>query len=148
MQQPHLHFSQSQFLLADAGYGLSDYVCTPYRQPAANIPANKRFNDLFSSARVTIEHVNGILKGRFSSLRGIRTQIKVKEDLLSFCNHIVVCIILYNMTQLLDDLWVEEDIEDNGNVENNLIIEFNNNNNLRQRVQAHVLQWDINNREC
>lgn len=144
MRHPNMYFSPNQFLLADAGYGLGTYVCTPYRQPAANIPANKQFNELFSSARVTIEHVNGILKGRFSSLRGIRTQIKKKEDLLQFCNHIVVCIVLYNMTQRFGDLWTEEDQEINGNLNNNINAN-DGNSNLRQRVQAYLLQWHINN---
>jgi hypothetical protein len=41
---------------------------------------------LFSSARVVLEHVNDILKARWSSLRGLRTQISKQLDtyLLSF----------------------------------------------------------------
>jgi hypothetical protein len=42
----------------------------------AIIPHNQLFNTLFSSARVHIEHLNGLLKGRFCSLKGLRTQVK------------------------------------------------------------------------
>ncbi len=76
MKHSEVHFSPQQFLLADAGYTLSNYVCTPYRQPMASNPIPELFNKLFSSARTLIEHTNGILKARWSSLRGIRTQIK------------------------------------------------------------------------
>ena len=45
---------------------------------------------LFSSARQVTEHMNGILKGRVSSLKGIRTQIKEKKlkrvDIISLYN--------------------------------------------------------------
>lgn len=67
---PEEFFSAGEYLLADAGYTLTFYCCTPYRNPAAQEPANKVFNELFSSGRVTIEHVNGRWKGRFASLKG------------------------------------------------------------------------------
>ena len=69
---PAEFFSLGEYLLADAGYTLTFYCCTPYRNPAAQVPANKVFNELFSSGRVTIEHVNGRWKGRFASLKGFR----------------------------------------------------------------------------
>ena len=67
------------------------------RQPAASIPHNEVFNELFSPARQVIEHVNGILKGRFQSLKGIRVEIKTAHDLNFFCEWILVCIILHNI---------------------------------------------------
>ena len=93
---PGYFFRIGEFLMADAGYAAKYFICTPFRQPAANIPHNKLFNELFSSARCKIEHVNGMLKGRFQSLKGLRTQIKEKEDLEKVNKWILVCLILHN----------------------------------------------------
>jgi hypothetical protein len=128
-------------LLADAGYALGAHICSPYRQPAANIPDNKLFNELFSSARVVIERVNGILKGRFSSLRGVRTQIKSAADFDAFCIHIVCCIVLYNMTLMLNDEWIEENDDEYQHPHNPHLIANPQGFNLRVRVQNNLLMW-------
>ena len=60
-------FSAMEYLLADAGYGLCEFICTPYRHPLAAVPRNQLFNVLYSSGRVIIEHVNGRIKSRFGS---------------------------------------------------------------------------------
>ena len=114
--RPGKYFSVDEFLLADSGYALKSFVVTPYRQPFAEI--------CFSSARVKIEHVNGILKGRWSSLRGIRTQIKEVKDFQIVNDHILVCSILHNLmidfNDECDDAWIEEEDEENdvGNDDN------------------------------
>ena len=66
-RQEYFSRGQMQYIIADAGYASESWLCTPYRQPAASFPQNKLFNELFSSARVTIEHLNGVLKGWWSS---------------------------------------------------------------------------------
>jgi hypothetical protein len=138
-------FSLGEFLLADSGYGATCFICTPYRQPAASLDYNKVFNELFSRARVVIEHVNGILKGRFSSLRGIRIQIKEKQqDRFKKINEwILVCLILHNMLIDFGDTCdfeeEDEDIEGDNFVPN--IAENVSANNLRLRVQQTVLTW-------
>jgi len=43
-------------------------------------PRSISFYMLFSSARQATEHMSGILKGRVSSLKGIRTQLKKKSS--------------------------------------------------------------------
>ena len=98
--RPGKYFSVDEFLLADSGYALKSFVVTPYRQPFAEIAENKVFNEYFSSARVKIEHVNGILKGRWSSLRGIRTQIKEVKDFQIVNDHNLVCLNLHNLTNI------------------------------------------------
>ena len=119
--RPGKYFSVDEFLLADSGYALKSFVVTPYRQPFAEIAENKVFNEYFSSARVKIEHVNGILKGRWSSLRGIRTQIKEVKDFQIVNDHILVCLILHNLmidfNDECDDAWIEEE-DDMGNDDN------------------------------
>jgi len=68
-----------EYLLADAGYMLNDYICTPYRHPLDAVPRNQLFNVWYSSGRVTIEHVNGGIKSRFGSLKGIRILEEERE---------------------------------------------------------------------
>jgi hypothetical protein len=145
MKHPTNFLSYGQWLIADAGYALSSIVCTPYRQPSSEIEDNKRFNDMFSSARSSIEHTNGMLKGRWGSLRNLRTTIKTKEDLIKVNEWIVVCIILHNILLKLKDVWNEEYIneeEADDHIINTCSIIGNNlqGNNLRMLVQQRVLE--------
>lgn len=133
--------SEGQYLLADAGYGGSSWVLTPYRQPLSLIDRNMRFNELFSSARVLIEHVNGILKSRFSSLRELRIQIKEQKDLSQVNKWILVCCILHNLLMLWKDEW-EGDLDPEDFEGPNLDIgEHINGNSLRTNIQNYVLHY-------
>jgi len=107
-KHPERYFSLGQYLLADAGYTGRWYICVPFRHPAAAVPENQVFNELFSQQRCIIEHVNGILKNRFGSLKGLRTQINKKAD-LAYVNKWVV--VLHNMMILFNDTWVDEDMK-------------------------------------
>ena len=137
------YFSGGQFIITDAGYALSEIVCTPYRQPYASRPENELFNHLFSSARTCIERVNGILKGRWASLRGIRTQLNSDKDYQHICEHILVCLILHNlMIDLREDEWEEGDEDEEEEDDNEHDEDANEGgNSLRIRVQKHLLQW-------
>ena len=106
------------------------WVCTPYRQPLASKPRNKMFNELYSSARVTIEHVNGILKSRFSSLRGLRIQVNQYLKILCILHNI-----LMKLKDDSEDEHVAEDI-DNGNIDR---ADIQNGNELRNVVQNTLL---------
>ena len=68
-------FTPGEFLMADSGYALKPHCITPYKHPLTNLAHHQMFNELFSSKRVTIEHVNGQLKNRWAFLKGIPTQI-------------------------------------------------------------------------
>ena len=128
--------------MADAGYALRHYICTPYRKPAALIPENQVFNILFSTARVKIEHVNGILKARFSSLKGLRIQVKKLDDFVRVNEWIVVCIILYNILLSFKDEWDDDGIEvdeDEGMNGTDTIIDTHNGDVLRATVQNNLL---------
>jgi hypothetical protein len=110
-----------EFLIADSGYADRGYLCDPYRQPYASLDHNKVFNELFSSRRVVIEHINGILKNRFSPLRELSTQIIKKEgDFKQVDDWILVCLILHNILlsfsdESVDDIIeAEEPVEDDG----------------------------------
>ena len=143
-KKPEKFLSVGQCIIADAGYALTYYVCTPYKQPAASIPANRIFNDLFSERRVPIEHVNGSVKSRCCSLRGIRTQIRAYKDFELVDSHILVCLILHNlMIDYGDDDFEidEEDLVDEDDSENVILNENENGLQLRARLQASLLNW-------
>ncbi|ORY30322.1 hypothetical protein BCR33DRAFT_792679 [Rhizoclosmatium globosum] len=98
---------QCEYLLGDSGYTLSSTMITPYNRGMQDIPINEAFNEKFSSARVRIEHVNGILKGRWASLTGLRLKTTTAEDMEYVNQWITACIILHNF--LLADEWTESD---------------------------------------
>ena len=135
-------FSPGEFLLADAGYALQPFVCVPYKNPAARVAHNRVFNELFSSCRTIIEHTNGMLKSRFSSLKGIRTQIKNRSDFGVVQKHIIVCLILHNLLIDFDDEWEdieEEEDDEKENLDQNLMIATGH--QLRTTVQNFLLTW-------
>lgn len=140
------YFSPGEFLLADAGYAALSFVCVPYKQPWASLPNNWLFNKLFSRARVCIEHVNGLVKARWMSLKGIRIQVKQKRDFKRVCHHVEVCLILHNLMIDFDDDWdedIEVEEEEAGNVDH-LIDEEDDEvsgQELRRRVQNYLLGW-------
>jgi hypothetical protein len=139
-KHPELHFPPS-----------SSWLVAPYIQPAASIPENEVFNQLFSTARVTIEHVNGILKYRFSSLRGIRIQIKTENDFADVNKWIIVCLIIHNMLISFNDDWIiDDDSDDNSDddLDDDIIVHepFNQNiaperHALREIVKESLLNW-------
>ena len=143
-KNPQEYFSrdQMQYIIADAGYASESWLCTPYRQPAASFPQNQLFNELFSSARVTIEHLNGVLKARWSSLRGIRNQLKIPTDFEYINKQIVVCLILHNFLLISNDIWDDEFLDELNQEE---IYHENirniNATNLRAIVQNNLLHW-------
>lgn len=108
----HNFFSDNEFIISDAGYGLEWFLCSPHRNPAAQLEHNMLFNYLFSQARCKIEHVNGVLKSRFMSLKCLPTQIKGRSDLIFVCRWVTCCIILYNLLIMFDDEWDDEDTDD------------------------------------
>ncbi len=106
-----------EYLIGDTGYALSSWMVVGYKGANAELAENAAFNEWISSMRVVIEHTNGILKNRFASLKGIRTQIKSKEEIEKVNDHILACIVLYNIMNLMNDSWPEEDIdEDEANI--------------------------------
>jgi hypothetical protein len=144
-KNPNKYFTQDrlEYILADSGYASQSWLCTPYRHPAAAWPQNKIFNELFSSGRVIIEHLNGILKGRWASLRGLRNQMKVPSDFINVNKHIVSCLILHNFLIISNDIWPNEEEYQEEN-ENEIALEQVqdiNAINLRAIVQHNLLTW-------
>jgi len=150
-QTPAEFYSDGEYIMADSGYAADARTCVPYRQPQASIPVNQVFNTLFSSARVKIEHVNGILKSRFSSLKGLSTQIRERKDFKLANEWILVCLILHNMLIAVSDVeWEneeEEEEQDEAVADNDVLFtqQSANARELRARVQTNLLAWHYGN---
>jgi hypothetical protein len=87
-------------------------MLTPYRSAeTANSRENTDFNAVFSAGRVVVEHVMGLLKGRWTSLKGIRLQVKSLSDLVRVNEWILSCLILHNIVQGRNDEWDEGEDE-------------------------------------
>jgi len=141
---PELYFSQNEFTLSDAGFACTLTNCAPYRQPAASVPINQQFNHHFSVGRVIIEHVNGLLKARWASLKGITTQIRRKKDIKLVVDWTLCCLVLHNLMNIFNDEWHEVNEE----VVNEEVFnedEIQNGYELRIRVQINLLNW-VNNK--
>ena len=153
-RKPGEFFNPGEFLLADSGYSLRSFCLVPYRQPFAAIPHNQLFNELFSSARVKIEHVNGVLKGRWAILKGIPTQVKTTKDFKRVNEHVVVCLILHNILHQLHDEWENdnEESDESDNEEDERIIAAASSETdegakqLRILVQNSCLNWFYSNK--
>ncbi len=79
---------------------------TPFRVNSSALPSAERakFNKHFSSFRVRVEHLFGILKSKFCSLYGLSIRIHDKESHKYACEWIHVCCILHNiMIPYFDD---------------------------------------------
>lgn len=144
-RHPDEYFSNGEFLMADSGYALKTFCLVPYRLPHAELPHNRIFNELFSSVRCKIEHVNGILKNRWGSLKGMPTQIKNRKDFELVNRQIVACLVLYNILRYYNDSWYEENDDDEIDEEVRANIELNDNDaaakNLRILIQNECLLW-------
>jgi hypothetical protein len=80
-QQPGQFFDQNQFLLANSAYPSNQYTIPAYKGANLLIPENVDFNYHLAQSRVRIEHAIGILKGRFASLREMRSQIRNHHEM-------------------------------------------------------------------
>lgn len=90
-----------------------------------------------SVARTKIEHTNGILKNRWSSLKCIPTQIQVADDIEKVNEWIVCCIVLHNLGIIMKDLWEYEDHEEGNDIPINVGSGNESGNALRERVKFY-----------
>lgn len=147
--RPGIFFSAKQYLLADSAYALSKWCMKPYTEPAASIPRNRRFNLLFSKARVVNEHTIGILKNRWASLKGLPHQIQKEEELKYVNDWILACVVLHNMLMEMDDIWADDHLEDDENDDDAGNAPANAANHyaadgvdFRDELQTNILRWD------
>ncbi|XP_071390028.1 putative nuclease HARBI1 [Centroberyx affinis] len=79
-------------LLGDRGYACQPFLMTPYPDPDAG--PQTRFNVALARTRARIEMTFGILKARFTCLRGLR----VAPD--RACRIITACVVLHNVATI------------------------------------------------
>ena len=143
-KEPHRFLSDNEYILGDSGYPISKWLLAPYRNPRAAIPENARFNRHISTARVIIEHTNGVLKMRWGSLQGLRHVIRIKEDVQAVVDRIQCCITLHNIMAELNDGWDYLDaVQDNAvNPDRQWGRILREGEELRDRIKAFVLRDD------
>ncbi|MBW0579934.1 hypothetical protein O181_119649 [Austropuccinia psidii MF-1] len=71
----------------------------------SNTQINTEFNFCLARARVRNEHVIGIFKGIWASLREMGLKLNDKDDITSYVDWIKACCILHNMLSHIRDLW-------------------------------------------
>ncbi|KAL3682553.1 hypothetical protein R1sor_000575 [Riccia sorocarpa] len=100
-------FDSGQYLLADSGYVPLPHLVCAYRN-AAGCPEKEVFNTCLAKVRVINEHVIGVLKSQWFSLREIRIQLKNQRQNKYAMRWISCCIRLHNFLNGRDD-WTEQD---------------------------------------
>ena len=84
--------------------------------PAAARPENRIFNEIISAACVVNENCIALLKNRWSSLKGIHTQVWEESDFQVINHHILCCGLLHNIAIHLNDEWDDDaDLSDSDN---------------------------------
>lgn len=102
-RQPQLHFSHLEHLLGDKGMDRTAHVACPYKGEAAKTTENVNFNFQLARLRVIAEDVIGLLKGRWESLRKLRTQIAGERDFKLAMAWIIACCVLHNICNACGD---------------------------------------------
>lgn len=93
-----LLFSKGEYILADSGYASLDHIVPTFKRSSLNplTPAQNHFNNALSKLRVASEHCNGMLKGRFGSLKELRLMISDAKSAGHVCAWISACVVLHN----------------------------------------------------
>lgn len=94
-KKQHQHFEGKECMIGDVAYGLTTILITGFKGETNNI--QKEFNHRLSSARMTIEHAFGLLKGRWKSLSCLRVHIITRQDIDLVSMHISACVVLHNL---------------------------------------------------
>lgn len=98
-------FGPNQYLLADSAYANGWYLVPAFRASACDTPEKTKFNYHLAQSWVRIEHAIGILKGRFSSLQEMHSQLQTKKEMKYLVQWITTCLILDNLLADLKDQW-------------------------------------------
>ena len=109
-------FSGNEYLLADSGYNPSPQIIPAFKRlPNSSLtPDQAQFNTQLSNIRVRVEHCIGILKGRFQSLRGLRTVIRREKDVERLVYWIRACFVLHNLVlqDPVEQEWLEDESDE------------------------------------
>lgn len=110
-RQSSEYFSDGECLLADKGYCVRQTLLVPYDEPEvidtwhSTRDQKQMFNDGIKRGRLLIERVNAMLKNRFTWLKGMRLQVKCKDD-FEKCNFMIISLLhLHNFMMSERDVW-------------------------------------------
>lgn len=105
-------FSEGKYLLADSGYASLEHIVPTFKRshriPLS--PAHTHFNNVIAKIRIASEHCNGMLKGRFGSLKELRLVISDERSAAHVCAWISACVVVHNFLideRLAGDLGLE-----------------------------------------
>lgn len=92
-------FSNGQFLIGDSAYKLTKTVLTPFRTNATLLQPQIRshYNTEIGKYRVRVEHIIGIIKQRFASLKNLGLQISDESSIKRANDWIFSCLTLHNI---------------------------------------------------
>ena len=71
--------------LCDSGYGLKDWLLTPFKDFGNLSRKQRHYNKIHSKSRVVVENTFGLLKGRFRKLRQLNVRIEHAAVLVNAC---------------------------------------------------------------
>ncbi|KAE9355365.1 hypothetical protein PR003_g2898 [Phytophthora rubi] len=134
-------FSEGQYLLADSAYPADKTYNTldpAYKKYQAGTD-NEAFNTCVAHVRVVNEHTIGVLKSRWSSLRELRVQIKIKEDIERVLRWINACVVLHNLPIEIADDWSSSGEESSSSDEDDLEWDDDDTFPFRGRLKAHAV---------
>lgn len=106
-ENPNRYFSPGEYLLADSGYTVCDFVipCLKRCRGHSLRQDQDAFNKEISFIRVTIEHCIGMVKGRFQSLKELRLVIDDAISAERANQWIRACLILHNFLISIQEEW-------------------------------------------
>jgi len=116
-KNPLTYFSPREYILSDSALAPSNYVVPSFKAPPmTSLPEDQEhFNKHLASVRIKIEHVNGLLKGRFPILKNMNINIKKDKDVMKVVRVFMACCILHNFLHVPGELpheFYESIIED------------------------------------
>ncbi|KAF8583380.1 hypothetical protein K439DRAFT_1348840, partial [Ramaria rubella] len=91
---------RDEWVWADTAYPLQTWCQAPYKKPDKDLPENTQYNYYVSQVQVCLEHCVGFLKGRWSSLCGLRLHINKPSHIWVATIWVSACIILHNFSML------------------------------------------------
>lgn len=98
---------ENQHIIGDRAFSIKSWLLVPYRKTANLTRLQKHHNYRLSSARIAIENVFGLVKGRWRRLLYVNTFSisKAIEIITAAC-------VLHNFCYMANDEWIGEIIHD------------------------------------
>ena len=102
--QPQIFLKlHEEFIFVDLGFKRETFAVPPYKGAEGKLAHNAQFNIAQRKGRVKVEHVNGVIKSRFASLKRMPIEIRKEADHAKCSDWITACVILHNLLIQLRD---------------------------------------------